>query len=38
LEDAMEFSVLISVYGKDDIDFFKIALESVTVKQSLKPT
>ena len=34
----MEFSVLISVYGKDDIDFFKIALESVTVKQSLKPT
>lgn len=34
----MEFSVLISVYGKDNIDFFKIALESVTVKQNLKPT
>lgn len=34
----MKFSVLISVYGKDDTDFFRIALESVTVKQTLKPT
>lgn len=34
----MEFSVLISVYEKDNIDFFRAALESVTVKQSLKPT
>lgn len=34
----MEFSVLISVYEKDNIEFFRVALESVTVKQSLKPT
>lgn len=34
----MKFSVLMSVYGKDDADFFGAALESVTIKQSLKPS
>lgn len=33
----MDFSVLISVYHKDNIDFFQQALESVTVGQTLKP-
>lgn len=33
----MNFSVLMSVYGKDDPTFFKQALESVTVNQALKP-
>ncbi len=33
----MKFSVLMSVYGKDDAKFFKTALESVTVKQTMKP-
>lgn len=33
----MEFSVLISVYRNDDADFFRLALESVTVHQSTKP-
>lgn len=33
----MKFSVLMSVYAKDDADFFKKALESVTAEQTLKP-
>ncbi|MBQ7769462.1 MAG: glycosyltransferase [Oscillospiraceae bacterium] len=33
----MKFSVLMSVYGKDDADFFASALESVTVAQTQKP-
>lgn len=33
----MEFSVLISVYEKDNPIFFQMALESVTVNQSVKP-
>jgi glycosyltransferase involved in cell wall biosynthesis len=32
-----DFSVLMSVYGKDDPKQFQIALESVCVKQSVKP-
>lgn len=34
----MKFSVLISVYQKDNVDFFRCALESITVKQSIRPT
>lgn len=34
----MEFSVLISVYEKDNPIFFQMALESVTVNQSVKPS
>ena len=33
----MDFTVLMSVYGKDDVSDFKIALESVTVNQTMKP-
>lgn len=33
----MEFSVLMSVYKKDNPEFFKEALESVTIKQKKKP-
>ena len=33
----MKFSVLMSVYGKDSVDAFKIALESVTIAQTQKP-
>ena len=33
----MKFSVLISVYGKDDASFFKEALLSVSKGQSIKP-
>lgn len=33
----MKFSVLMSVYGKDDPDFFALALESITVAQTQKP-
>lgn len=36
--DTMEFSVLMSVYEKDVPEFFKLALESVTIKQTKKPT
>ena len=34
----MEFSVLMSVYSKEEAEFFKKALESVTLEQSLKPS
>lgn len=34
----MRFSVLLSVYGKDDADCFALALESVTLAQTIKPT
>lgn len=34
----MDFSVLLSVYGKDDALFFQRALESVTIDQTVKPT
>lgn len=34
----MKFSVLMSVYGKDDISFFADALRSVTIDQTVKPT
>ena len=33
----MKFSVLMSVYSKDEADFFKKALESVTLEQTVKP-
>lgn len=33
----MEFSVLMSVYKKDNSDFFKSAIESVTVNQTRRP-
>ena len=33
----MEFSVLMSVYKNDDAEYFKRAVESVTVLQSVKP-
>lgn len=33
----MDFSVLMSVYGNDNADDFRLALESVTLTQSLKP-
>ena len=33
----MEFSVLLSVYGKDDASFFKEALFSVSKDQTVKP-
>ena len=33
----MDFTVLMSVYGKDDVNDFKTALESVTVNQTMKP-
>jgi glycosyltransferase involved in cell wall biosynthesis len=33
-----EFTVLMSVYGKDDPEHLQTALESVCVKQSVKPT
>lgn len=33
----MEFSVLMAVYGKDNPDYYKVALESVTTNQTLKP-
>lgn len=33
----MEFSVLMSVYVKDVPEFFKIALESVTIEQTKRP-
>lgn len=33
----MKFSVLMSVYGKDNPTFFKAALESVSIKQTVKP-
>ena len=34
----MDFSVLMSVYGKDNASFFYEALLSVTLKQTIKPT
>lgn len=34
----MEFSVLMSVYGKDDPEYFMIALESVTKNQTMQPS
>lgn len=34
----MNFSVLMSVYGKDNPAYFKQALESVTINQTLRPT
>ena len=34
----MDFSVLMSVYGKDNVLFFEKALASVTSDQTLKPT
>ena len=34
----MEFSVLMSVYGKDNASFFADALRSVTIDQTVKPT
>lgn len=33
----MNFSVLISVYHKDNPEYFKLALESISVNQTLKP-
>ena len=33
----MKFTVLMSVYKNDNIDFFKLALESVTSRQTIKP-
>lgn len=33
----MDFSVLMSVYEKDNPDYYKLALESVTTYQTLKP-
>ena len=33
----MTFSVLLSVYGKDDASFFKEALLSVSKEQTVKP-
>lgn len=33
----MDFTVLMSVYNKDDADDFKTALESVTVNQTMNP-
>lgn len=33
----MDFSVLMSVYGKDDADDFKAALKSVTLSQTKRP-
>lgn len=33
----MRFSVLMSVYKSDDVSFFKIALESITIDQTYKP-
>ena len=33
----MKFSVLISLYEKDNIDYFKLALESVAVHQTKQP-
>ena len=33
----MKFSVLLSVYGKDDASFFKEALLSVSKEQTVKP-
>lgn len=33
----MEFSVLMSVYGKDNADFFARALKSVAIEQTKKP-
>lgn len=35
--ELMEFSVLMSVYKNDDISFFKLALDSVTINQTYKP-
>ena len=34
----MQFSVLMSVYKNDNPEYYKLALESVTTNQSLKPT
>lgn len=34
----MDFSVLMPVYGKDNVAFFKKALTSVTIEQTLKPS
>ena len=34
----MDFSVLMAVYGKDNPEFYRIALDSVTTNQLLKPT
>lgn len=33
----MDFSVLMSVYGKDNPDYYRLALESVTTNQIVKP-
>jgi branched-chain amino acid aminotransferase len=35
--NQMKFSVLLPVCGKDDPDYFKKALESVSIRQTLKP-
>lgn len=37
MNNKIQFSVLMSVYGKDNADFFNQALLSVTEKQTLKP-
>lgn len=34
----MDFSVLMSVYGKDEAEYFRVALESVSILQTQKPT
>ena len=33
----MNFSVIISVYKNDNADFFRLALDSISTKQRLKP-
>ena len=33
----MKFSVLMSVYGKDNPEYFQTALESVTTDQTVSP-
>lgn len=38
MKSNIPFSVLMSVYGKDDVAFFKEALLSVSYNQTLKPT
>lgn len=38
MRSNINFSVLMSVYGKDNVAFFKEALLSVSYKQTLKPT
>lgn len=38
MKSNIPFSVLMSVYGKDSVAFFKEALLSVSYKQTLKPT